>query len=123
MKTIEITILLTFLALVGACSREGKVPSALTPEQVPSTLKGAFSSAKPQIKQASDGVGTAVQQGDYVGAFNQLTVLSGESQELTPEQREALGRSQALVMQKLNEAAATGDARAAAAVEMYRSSK
>lgn len=63
-----------------------------------------------------------MQEGDYVDSYQRLEALSAQG-DLTPEQRQKLGETQSAVIRKMSEAAESGDANAAKALEMHRARK
>ncbi len=84
-------------------------------------LTNAFGKADGELKGLVQGAADSMDanSGDALLTLQSL----GQAPDLTPEQRQALGQSQAAVLNKLREAAATGNQQAAEAVERYRASK
>ncbi|HVY68488.1 MAG TPA: hypothetical protein VHH73_01075, partial [Verrucomicrobiae bacterium] len=84
--------------------------------------QGTFKDAKPEFQAFANDAAAAMQANDNPKAFMQLNALASNPA-LTEQQRQAASASMMAVGQKLREAAAKGDADAAKALEMYRSSK
>ncbi len=108
------------LMAVGCGEKKAAEPLAV--EQVPNAVENAFKEAPPEVKNSANEVIAAVQGKDEPKALVDLQNLSARS-DLTPEQREAANRSIISLNQKLSEAAAQGDQRAAQALEVYRARK
>jgi len=113
------------VVLIGAagCSRTSvNSPRALAPEQVAPTLNSAFKDAKPEVKEAANGVVAALQSQDAPKAFVQSQNLT-ERPDLTPEQRTAAALSRAAALMQLQAAAANGNKAAEDLLQAYRASK
>jgi hypothetical protein len=113
--------MLALTLLAGGCKQD-QGPVEVPVDQASAGVKSSFSGANADLKQTADAAAQEMQQGNYVQSFEKLEELS-VSTELTPEQRQRLGESQAAVLKKLNEAATKGDAEAAKALEVHRSRK
>ncbi len=96
-------------------------PDAVTTGQAANQLTNAFGQAGGELKEFAQGVADSM-NGSSDDSLARLQAL-GQSPDLTPEQRQALGQSQAAVLKKLREAAASGNQQAAEQVERYRASK
>lgn len=108
------------LLTVGCKQDQGPVEVPM--DQASAGVKSSFAGANAELKQTADAAAQEMEQGNYVQSYEKLEELS-VSAELTPEQRQRLGESQAAVLKKLNEAAASGDDAAAKALEVHRSRK
>ena len=110
------------VALLASGCKQDQAPVEIPVDQASAGVKSSFAGAKAELKQTADAAAQEMQQGNYVQSYEKLEEL-GASGDLTPEQRQRLGESQAAVLKKLNEAAATGDEAAAKALEAHRSRK
>ena len=117
-----IPLLLLPLFFGFGCNRDSAPPAPLSVAEFPAVFANAFGKAKPEIKEVSDQVVAAVQAQDYPKAFNALQSLVGRAG-LTKEQSSVTGRALLTVNNLLQEAQAKGDAKAAEAVKIYRSTK
>lgn len=116
------------LALVAAglaasgCGKGGDSPTAADLSAAPGVVKSAFSKSSAEVQAAAAKAAEDIASGNYVESVGDLGELSSRT-DLTPEQRQALAQSQIAVMQKLSEAAANGDQKAAEAMELHRARK
>ena len=110
------------VTLLAVGCKQDQGPVEVPVDQASAGVKSSFSGANADLKQTADAAAQEMQQGNYVQSYEKLEELS-VSTELTPEQRQRLGESQAAVLKKLNEAATKGDAEAAKALEVHRSRK
>jgi hypothetical protein len=85
-------------------------------------LDVAFSKAKPQAKELATLVVASVKARDFAKAFSSIQALVAVP-DLTKEQLNAASRATITVSGLLQEAQAQGDAKAAAAVKLYRETK
>jgi hypothetical protein len=110
------------LALGLGCNRTTPPPTPFTPEELPGAMENAFSTAKPQAKELAALVVTSVKGKDFARAFSTIQALVAEPG-LTKEQVNVASRATITVSALLQEAGAQGDAKAAAAVKLYRETK
>jgi hypothetical protein len=115
-----------FLALVvlllSACGKGDQAPEPLAIDQASEQVKSTFAGASQEVRAVADGAAKSMQEGDYVDSYQRLEALSAQG-DLTPEQRQKLGETQSAVIRKMSEAAESGDANAAKALEMHRARK
>ncbi len=110
------------LTLLAACSREEyAAPPPAAIEQVPGQVEAAFQGAPTEVSAEVQSVLTSV-RGDDPSALNQLQEL-GQRPELTPAQRAAANQAMFSVLARVSREATNGNAKAAEALEQYRSSK
>ena len=121
MRTYPILGLMTTLWLAG-CGGGNQAPEAVSLSAAPGAVRGAFDTAKPDLKKAADEAGQALADGAYDVSLGRIAELSAR-QDLSAEQRQALAQSRVAVMKKLQEAAAAGDARSGQIMEMHRATK
>jgi|SRR5690349_2382011 len=114
--------LVVFIGVAGCSRAPVSSPQALAPEQVAPTLNSAFKDAKPEVKEAANGVVSALQSQDAPKAFVQSQNLT-ERSDLTPEQRTAAALSRAAALMQLQAAAASGNKAAEDLLQAYRASK
>jgi hypothetical protein len=115
--------LLLFVLAVGmGCNRTTPPPTPFTAEELPGALDVAFSKAKPQAKELATLVVASVKARDFAKAFSSIQALVAVP-DLTKEQLNAASRATITVSGLLQEAQAQGDAKAAAAVKLYRETK
>jgi hypothetical protein len=118
-------ILLASLALyaiaAGGC-RKGSNPSAgVTPEAAPQVLETAFQNADSNVKTEAAIVAAATKSHDPAALPAIARLL--QNSELTGQQRAALGSCLPAAVSATRAAADHGDARAAAALKAYNSSR
>lgn len=114
---------LLFVLAVGlGCNRTTPPPTPLTAEELPGALEKAFSKAKPQAKELATLVVTSVKARDFAKAFASIQALVAVP-DLTKDQVNVASRATITVSGLLQEAQAQGDAKAAAAVKLYRETK
>jgi hypothetical protein len=123
-KTIVHAVLPLFLSLtfslVIAC-KKGEAPSPATPAQAQTAMQDAFKQASPELKAAADETAAAIER-EPANALGKLQAISSNV-DLTSEQRRAAEQSMLLLLKKLREAAAKGDANAEQALDAYRATK
>lgn len=126
MKFIPSRLTAPALALVLAvglgCNRTTPPPTPFTAEELPGAMEKAFSTAKPQTKELATLVVASVKGRDFAKAFSTIQALVAEPG-LTKEQVNIAARATITVSGLLQEAGAQGDAKAAAAVKLYRETK
>ncbi|MCW5558473.1 MAG: hypothetical protein KIT22_11665 [Verrucomicrobiae bacterium] len=110
------------MAFCAGCGQTSEPPAPIPISEAPTGVRSAFAGAPSALRQEAEAAADGIAGGDYVGSLGRLQMLSS-SPDLSPEQLQALAQSRTAVITKLNEAAAAGDARAAAAMETYRGSR
>lgn len=113
-------LLVTVAPMVSGC-RKDEAPVVISSDQAANQLTNAFGASDKEMKDLVNGAAESL-NGNSEEALLRLQAL-GQAPDLTPEQRRALGESQAAALNKLREAAAGGNQAAAEAVERYRASK
>jgi len=108
--------------VAGGCNRNGDAPVEVPIDQASTGVKTTFATAPEDVRKAAEAAAQSMQSGEYVESYSKIEQLSVQT-DLTPEQRQALGESQAAVLKKLNEAAVAGNEAAAKALEAHRSRK
>jgi hypothetical protein len=110
------------LALMG-CGKSGRgAPEAVSAEQAAANLKTGFQGAAPELQKEADQLGQSLSSGNLTEAYGHARGLTANP-DLTRDQREAATRSMVTVMQKLQQAAASGDKQAQDTLEAHRASK
>ena len=84
-------------------------------------MRDAFKQANPELKSAADETAVAIER-EPAKALRQLQGISANV-DLTAEQRRAAEQSMLLLLKKLRDAAAKGDANAEQALDAYRATK
>jgi hypothetical protein len=112
--------LVTAASLVSGCQKD-EAPVVISADQAANQLTNAFGASDKEMKDLVNGAAESL-NGNSEEALLRLQAL-GQAPDLTPDQRRALGESQAAALNKLREAAAGGNQAAAEAVERYRASK
>jgi len=110
---------LTFSPIIGCKKGEARAPA--TPAEAQAAMQDAFKQANPELKAAADETAAAIER-EPTRALGQLQGISSNV-ELTPDQRRAAEQSTLLLLKKLRDAAAKGDANAEQALEAYRATK
>lgn len=109
--------------LATGCSQEvPPPPPALAPAEAPTAFKQAFDQAKPEVQKDASQLADSLAAGKFTDAFVKIGSLSSRP-ELSPAQRETVGRAQVTVMEKLREAAARGDPQAMSLLELHSARK
>ncbi|MCX6883476.1 MAG: hypothetical protein WCR20_00375 [Verrucomicrobiota bacterium] len=116
------SILAACALLVGGCSKEYEVPSALTVAELPTALEKAFSSAAAERKELVDRSIGALKEGKLPNALMVIESLCAIP-DLTPTQRTVATRAVLTLNQELQSAAAKGDKSAADFQKLRQSSK
>ena len=106
------TIILTVAAvlLIGGCKKSSSTG--------PGAEAKAFETATPEVKQVWQTALEADHTNDYAKGLTLYYSLLSE--QLTPEQREAVGRLSTGLKQRMSDAAAKGDAAALAALQQLQ---
>jgi hypothetical protein len=115
-------LLALVVLLLSACGKGDQAPEPMAIDQAAEQVKSTFSGASQEVRAVADGAAKSMQEGDYVDTYQRLEALSAQG-DLTPEQRRKLGETQSAVLRKMSEAAESGDANAAKALEMHRARK
>lgn len=110
------------VTLLAVGCKQDQGPVEVPVDQASAGVKSSFAGANAEQQEAAAAAAQAMQQGNYVQSYEKLEELS-VSGDLTPEQRQRIGESQAAVLKKLSEAEAAGDAEAAKTLEVHRSRK
>ena len=112
------------VALISAtgCGREGAPPAPVAAGQIPAELRRVFDQARPELKDAAGRISAALEAKDYAAAYQEAQELCALPEE-TPEQRTAGARVLLGVTVLAQTAAAQGDAQAAAALKLHRTSR
>ncbi len=113
-------LLVAVAPMVSGC-RKDEAPAVISADQAANQLTNAFGASDKEMKDLVNGAAESL-NANSEEALLRLQAL-GQAPDLTPEQRRALGESQAAALNKLREAAAGGNQAAAEAVERYRASK
>ena len=116
---VSLLLSLTFSAMIG-CKNAG-APASATPAEAQAAMQDAFKQASPELKAAADETAAAMDR-EPTKALGQLQGISANV-DLTSEQRRAAEQSMLLLLKKLRDAAAKGDANAEQALEAYRATK
>ena len=113
---------LTVIACLSGCGpAEVKQVEALKVEQVPQKMEEAFATAPPEARQAATELAASIQT-QPADAFFGLQAL-GYRSDLSPEQRQAAAQAMLAAREKLEAAAAAGDAAARQALEQQAARK
>lgn len=113
---------LTLIACLSGCGRgEVKQVEALKAEEVPQKIEEAFATAPAEARQAATALATSIQS-QPADAFFGLQAL-GYRPDLSPEQRQAAAQAMLAAREKLEAAAAAGDATARQALEQQAARK
>jgi len=110
---------LSFSAMSGC--KKAEAPAPATPAEAQAAMQDAFKQASPELKAAADETAAAIER-EPTKALGQLQGISANV-DLTAEQRRAAEQSMLLLLKKLRDAAAKGDAGADQALEAYRATK
>lgn len=116
------SLLVLVVLLLSACGKGDQAPEPMAIDQASEQVKSTFAGASQEVRAVADGAARSMQEGDYVDSYQRLEALSAQG-DLTPEQRQKLGETQSAVIRKMSEAAESGDANAAKALEMHRARK
>lgn len=116
------SLLVLVVLLLSACGKGDQAPEPMAIDQASEQVKSTFAGASQEVRAVADGAAKSMQEGDYVDSYQRLEALSAQG-DLTPEQRQKLGETQSAVIRKMSEAAESGDANAAKALEMHRARK
>lgn len=107
---------------LGCSSEPPPPPPPLAPAEAPATFQHVFEKAQPEVQTDASKLAQSLASGNYTDAFVKLGGLSSRP-DLSPVQREAVGRAQMTVMEKLREAAARGDPEALKLLELHGARK
>jgi hypothetical protein len=110
---------LAFSTLIGC--KKAEAPAPATPAEAQAAMQDAFKQASPELKAAADETAAAIER-EPTKALGQLQGISANV-DLTSEQRRAAEQSMFLLLKKLRDAAAKGDANAEQALEAYQATK
>ncbi|MEO8425815.1 MAG: hypothetical protein ABI651_01755 [Verrucomicrobiota bacterium] len=116
---VSLLLSLTLSALIGC--KKAEAPAPATPAEAQAAMQDAFKQANPELKSAADETAAAIDR-EPAKALGQLQGITANV-DLTSEQRRAAEQSTLLLLKKLREAAAKGDANAEQALEAYRATK
>ena len=112
-------VALSLSPLIGCKKADARAPA--TPAEAKDALRDAFKQANPELKSAADETAVAIER-EPAKALGQLQGISANV-DLTAEQRRAAEQSMLLLLKKLRDAAAKGDANAEQALDAYRATK
>ena len=110
------------LVVVGCGPGSSTPPAPLAEAEIPAAFEKAFAKAKPELKELSTQVVTAVQAKDYSKAFNSLQSVAGRP-DMNKEQISVITRALITVSGLLQTAQAQGDQKAAQTLQLYHSQK
>ena len=116
---VSLCLALTFSAMIGCKKAEAPAPADSAEAQA--AMQDAFKQANPDLKAAADETAAAIER-EPAKALGQLQGISANV-DLTSEQRRAAEQSMFLLLKKLRDAAAKGDANAEQALEAYQATK
>jgi hypothetical protein len=120
-RSVLLALCTSALMLTSACSKN-VAPEALPAEQVSTAVESAFKDASGEAKDSATAIVESLQAQDNVRAFLELQALSSRP-DLTTSQRDAAARSMLSMNERLRDAAAQGDQKAADALQAYRALK
>lgn len=109
-------------ALLGGCSRDIPPPQAMPADQVVPAMEKVFKDAQPELKKMAADFNASFKGNDPSRAFMALQTLNSRT-ELSVGQREVVTRSLLTVNEKLQAAAAQGEAKAGEVMQNYRSQR
>jgi hypothetical protein len=116
---VSLCLSLTFSAMIGC--KKAEAPAPATPAEAQAAMQDAFKQANPDLKAAADETAAAIER-EPAKALGQLQGISANV-DLTSEQRRAAEQSMFLLLKKLRDAAAKGDANAEQALDAYQATK
>jgi hypothetical protein len=122
MKHLLRPALLASVICLAGCSKAPTPPPAADLSQAPTTFNNTFNHADDQTRQLAAGVAQSFAGQDSAMAFNQMCVLSTQTN-LTSEQRALLAKTMQTTFVKLQESAAKGDPNAQQTVRRYLSTR
>ncbi len=102
-----------------ACHREAGPPAPLPAESLPAEFEKGFAKARPQVKELSAKVVSAVQGKEYAGAYALVQELCA-APEATDAQKRLAARAMLTITTLLQTAQAQGDQSAAEALQLHK---
>ena len=116
---VSLLVALTLSAMIGC--KKAEAPAPATPAEAQAAMQDAFKQASPELKAVADETAAAIER-EPAKALGQLRGISANV-DLTSEQRRAAEQSMFLLLKKLRDAAAKGDANAEQALDAYQATK
>lgn len=116
-------LLLTLLAiLVASCDKASTPPEPIAVVELPGALGKTFATAKPEIKELVSKLNDSLKTQNYPKAYGEIQVLAATSG-LNKEQSTLMARGVLCLNTALQNAQASGDAKAAETLRHQRANK
>jgi hypothetical protein len=117
-KPVCLALLIGSLANLG-CHRDPGPPQPLAAENIPSEFAKGFSKAKPQVRELSAQIVSALQSKDYAAAYGSVQNLCALP-EATQKERALAARALLTITGLLQTAQSQGDEKAAEVLNAYK---
>ncbi|HEY5910114.1 MAG TPA: hypothetical protein VJA21_05870 [Verrucomicrobiae bacterium] len=111
--------LLLASSLCLGCHRQSGPPAPLAAENIPAEFEKGFAKAKPQVKELSSKVLSALQTKDYAAAYAAVQELCA-APEAGARQKELAARALLTITGLLQTAQSQGDQKAAEALQIHK---